>query len=59
MSDAKVGAVFVFPNGMVAVTDENGEQIPELQGRMTEELRRKIEARITDETELNGWLATK
>jgi hypothetical protein len=26
-------AVFAFPNGMVAVTDDEGHQIPELQGR--------------------------
>lgn len=50
-----VKSVFRFPNGMIAVCDENGEQIPELQGKDTPELRKKINKLITDETELNGY----
>lgn len=31
-----IANVFVFANGMVAVTDEHGQQIPEYQGRWME-----------------------
>ena len=49
-----VKAVFRFPNGMVAVTDERGEQIPELQGRF-EDVKEKVEAAANEQTEWNGW----
>lgn len=32
MLDGQVNQIFVFPNGNVAVTNNKGEQIPELQG---------------------------
>ena len=32
-----IAAVFVFANGMVAVTDEHGQQIPAYQGRWAEQ----------------------
>ena len=32
----KVRHVWIFANGMVAVTDENGQQIPHLQGPIFE-----------------------
>ena len=51
----KVKAVFRFPNGMIAVTDQNGQQIPELQGEDTPEIRRKIEKRIDENTKLYGY----
>lgn len=34
--------VIVFSNGMIAVYDKEGHQIPELQGKDTTELREKI-----------------
>jgi hypothetical protein len=54
----KIGSVFRFPNGMIAVCDEHGEQVPDLQGRDTPELRAKIDPLITDATELHGYVAT-
>lgn len=48
-------AVFLFPNGMFAVTDHRGEQIPELQGKDTPERRAAIDARLEDDTELFGY----
>ena len=50
----KVKAVFVFPNGNVAVTDEDGQQIAELQG-MYNDVREKILAAADEGTEFNGW----
>jgi len=32
----RIENVYCFPNGMVAVTDQNGQQIPEYQGRYDE-----------------------
>jgi len=46
----EVRTVFIFPNGMIAVTDQNGEQIPELQGESSPELLKKIKARVTTKT---------
>ncbi len=34
--EVKVSSVYIFPNGMVAVFDSKGEQVPELQGEWTE-----------------------
>lgn len=31
-----IATVIVFPNGLVAVCDEHGQQIPAYQGRWTE-----------------------
>ena len=39
----KIMSVFKFPNGIIAVCDTKGNQIPELQGKDTKELREKIE----------------
>ena len=50
----KVSNVFLFPNGMVAVTGPDGQQIGELQGRF-EDVRAKVEAAADEETEWNGW----
>lgn len=49
-----VKAVFVFPNGNVAVTDQDGQQIAELQGQF-EDVKLKILAAADDGTEFNGW----
>ena len=38
----KVAAVYRFKNGMVMTFDDNGKQIPELQGKYTIELLSKI-----------------
>ena len=50
----RVKTVFRFPNTMVAVLDENGDQIPELQGKF-EEVKEKVEAAADEQTEWNGW----
>jgi len=49
-----VRTVFVFPNGNVAVCDEHGQQIPELQGRFTE-VYKEILRRKDDNTVFHGW----
>lgn len=41
-TDRRITEVFYFPNGMVAVTDQFGQQMPEYQGRATPELVKKI-----------------
>lgn len=51
----RVCAVFLFPNGMFAVTDQYGNQIGSLQGRDTPQLRKRLDARITAKTELYGY----
>lgn len=50
----KVKTVFRFPNGMVAVTDEHGQQISHLQGKF-EDVKEKVEAAADEQTEWNGW----
>lgn len=47
-------SVFVFPNGMVAVCDQQGKQIPFLQGVWTE-MKEEIKKYIDDHTERHGW----
>jgi len=37
-------SVFVFQNGMVAVTDEKGQQVPELQGQWKEKKGKIVKA---------------
>lgn len=49
-----IKGVYVFPNRVVLVYDENGEQIPEYQGRF-EEVRQKILDNAEPETRLWGW----
>ena len=51
-----IKTVFVFPNGMVAVCDENGQQIPEYQGKWVEK-KNMIIADSTNQTEFNPSLA--
>jgi hypothetical protein len=46
---------FLFPNGMVATTDQNGEQIPELQGEYSIDLHLKIIKRSSKEAILHGF----
>ena len=49
-----VRTTFYFSNGNVAVCDENGRQILELQGRF-EDVWQKVWDAADDETEFNGW----
>jgi hypothetical protein len=42
--------VFVFPNGLVAVTNRRGEQLAELQGPDSPALRARIRARSDAQT---------
>jgi hypothetical protein len=49
-----VKTVFRFPNGNVAVLDEHGQQISELQGKF-EDVKQKVEAAADGQTEWNGW----
>lgn len=49
----KIRSVFKFPNGMVAVCDESGQQVPELQGRWDDKCT-AIAPHDDDDTELLG-----
>ena len=48
-----IKAVFVFPNGMCAVTDQKGEQMPDYQGRWSE-VEQKVRAAAGPNVEWNG-----
>jgi hypothetical protein len=50
MSEPLARSVLVFSNGLIAVCDERGEQITELQGADTPELRAIIHSRSDGET---------
>jgi hypothetical protein len=50
----RLKSVFFFENGNVAVCDETGRQIPELQGRFSE-VAERVEAAADDQTEWYGW----
>lgn len=50
-----VKATYRFDNGMIATFDYNDEQMPELQGRDTPELRGKIKAKSDERTKWNGF----
>lgn len=50
----RIKTVFQFGNGMVAVTDQYGEQMPDYQGTL-EEVRDKINRDAGDDVEWNGW----
>lgn len=51
----RVGATFLFPNGMVCTTDNNGHQIPDLQGKYSDELHNNILKHSDSKTEWNGF----
>lgn len=54
MSEPKrIKTVIAFPNGMVAVCDQFGEQMPEYQGERNEMLP-KIMAAVNEDTEFLG-----
>lgn len=54
MSDV-VSSSYRWENGNVMTFGEDGEQIPELQGRASAELYAKIRARSTPTTKWFGW----
>lgn len=53
-ADGAVKSVFLFPNGMFAVCDHRGQQIPDLQGLDTPELRQAILEHTDYRTEWHG-----
>lgn len=50
-----VAHTYLFPNGMICTFDHSGNQIGELQGRDTPELREKISERIDEMTKFHGY----
>lgn len=50
-----VAKTYRWQNGMAMVFDEDGEQIPELQGRATPELAEAIRKRSAPATVWVGW----
>lgn len=55
----RVVSVWRFRNGMIAVCDENGNQLSHLQGPDTPELRAVLAPLITHETSVNGYYDTE
>lgn len=55
MTSEAVAKTYLWQNGMAMVFGEDGEQIPELQGRATAELAEAIRKRSTPATEWIGW----
>lgn len=49
----KIAHVYYFENGTIAVFDTDGNQVPELQGKNTKELRMKIKKKCTPNTEIH------
>jgi hypothetical protein len=52
-TDRVIRAVFVYPNGMCAVTDQFGQQMPEFQGRWAE-VEKKVREAAGSDVEWNG-----
>lgn len=50
-----VSSAYLWANGMLMVFGEDGEQIPELQGKATPEKVRAIQRRATRTTEWVGF----
>lgn len=50
-----VKSAYLWANGMVMVFNENGEQIPELQGPFNQERYQAIKNRATASTEWYGF----
>jgi len=55
VSGSIVANTYLFPNGMIATFGYDDEQIPELQGRFSAELKAKIKERSDDRTKWNGF----
>lgn len=51
MSKTPIKHIYIFANGMCAVFDTNGQQIPELQGKY-EDLKGMIKKRVDKQEEL-------
>lgn len=47
--------VYLFPNGMLAVCDANGQQINELQGTYAIDTHKRILLEAMDDCEFNGF----
>jgi hypothetical protein len=50
-----VGSAYLWANGSLMIFDEDGEQIPELQGQVSPEKVRDIQRRSTRRTEWVGF----
>lgn len=50
-----VMVTYKFPNGMVCTCDMQGDQVPELQGKYSPELHKKIKYYSNEKTEWNGF----
>lgn len=55
MTIKRVTSAFLFENGVLAVFDEAGQQIGELQGLYSIEKHQRIMAEATDNIELKGF----
>ncbi len=56
MKTPKIASTFHFPNGMLATCGEDGQQLPEFQGRFSEYAQKVLDAADTD-TKFHGWLS--
>lgn len=52
MDEPKIENVYCFPNGMVAVTDQRGRQMPDYQGKY-EEVWPKIQAALQPHSKIH------
>ena len=50
----KVKSIYVFPNGNIAVLDENGEQITQLQGNFKKKLVKAVKNLVKNNESLTG-----
>jgi hypothetical protein len=60
-TDMTIKSIFLFPNGMLAVCDHEGQQMGKYQGRATPELRAKIGRQLEKqgvEPEMHGCCRT-
>lgn len=55
MNIKRVKSAFLFDNGNLAACDENGHQIPELQGSYSIEKHQRIVLEATDDCEFKGF----
>lgn len=51
----KLKAVYLFPNGNIAVFDTSGQQVPELQGEYSLEKHRRILLQADNSTTFEGF----
>lgn len=55
MINKRVKTAYLFDNGNLAVCDEKGEQIPELQGQYSIHTHKRILLEAMDSCEYNGF----